>query len=114
MINNEGISMDIKGIEGQTADKLNWELQRGGKFVIYQYCISIVVISFKRSSDIYFIKADESRVKKGLLYSSISLICGWWGIPWGPIYSISTMLNNFRGGKDVTPEVLAALNDEKK
>jgi hypothetical protein len=33
--------------------QLVFELQRGGKFVQYQYCVSAVVITFKRGTDIY-------------------------------------------------------------
>lgn len=92
------------------ADEINVELQRGGKFVIYQYCISLFVITFKRPSNIYFVKADESAVVKSLPFTAISLFLGWWGIPWGPIYTVGSFITNFQGGKDVTNEVLRSLN----
>jgi hypothetical protein len=31
---------------------------------------------------------------------------GWWGFPWGPIYTIGTFITNFGGGKDVTEIVM--------
>jgi hypothetical protein len=34
-----------------------------------------------------------------------SLVAGWWGIPWGPTFTIGALYNNLRGGKDVTAEV---------
>lgn len=77
--------MKIKGIEGMTAADLRFELQNGGKFVIYHYCISVGIITFRRSSDIYLVKAGESAVSKGLDYTLMTLFLGWWGIPWGPI-----------------------------
>ena len=58
--------------------------------------------------------ADDSPVNKGLRYSAISLLLGWWGIPWGPIWTISTMVSNFRGGKDVTGQVVPAMNEKLK
>ena len=91
-------------------DELNFELQRGGKFVIYYYCISLLVITFKRPSNIYFVRFGESRVGNGLGFSLISLLLGWWGFPWGPIYTIQSFVTNFGGGKDVTQQVLASLN----
>ncbi|MBI1305215.1 MAG: hypothetical protein GC181_01220 [Bacteroidetes bacterium] len=97
---------EIKNIEGMSADDISRELQRGGKFVIYKYCISIIVMTFQRPTDIYFIKGGESGVVKGLGFSFITLLFGWWGIPWGPIYSIGSMITNFRGGTDVTAAVL--------
>jgi len=102
--------MQIKGIEGMTAQELNGEIERGAKFVIYEYAISIVVMTFKRPSDIYFIRSDEGSIAKGLLFSLISLLLGWWGIPWGPIHTIASFVTNFRGGKDVTREVVHSLS----
>ena len=88
---------------------LQQEINQGGKFVIYQFCISILVITFKRSSNIYFIIHEQNAVVKGLPYTLLSLILGWWGIPWGPIYTIQSVWLNFKGGKDVTQEVLASM-----
>lgn len=99
----------IRGIEGMKHGELDFELQRGGKFVLYQYCISIVILTFRRASDIYFLRQGESPVTKGLPFTLLSLVTGWWGIPWGPIYTIQSVYNNSRGGKDVTQAVLNSL-----
>jgi tetrahydromethanopterin S-methyltransferase subunit E len=88
---------------------LQQEIASGGQFVVYQYCISVLIMTFRRSSDIYFISASESRVLKGLGFSLLSFFLGWWGIPWGPIYTIQALWINFNGGKDVTQEVLASM-----
>ena len=101
--------MQIKGIDGIEPERLEHEVRRGGKFVIYHYVISIVVMTFRRPSDIYFIPAGESSVGKGLVFSLLSLVLGWWGIPWGPIHTIGSLYTNFTGGKDVTTEVVDAL-----
>jgi hypothetical protein len=58
--------MKILGTETMSTDEVNFELQRGARFVIYEYCISLLIITFKRSSDIYFIRMGESRIGKGL------------------------------------------------
>lgn len=100
----------INGMEGMTGPQLKAELQNGGKFVVFQYCISIIVLTFRRSSDIYFVRGGESAVGKGLVYTLLSLVLGWWGIPWGPIYTIGAFITNFGGGKDVTAQVLASLS----
>jgi hypothetical protein len=100
--------MKIIGIEGLNVRDVEYEVQRGGRFVIYQYCISALVMSFKRPSAIYFLKLGES--DKSLKYTAISLLLGWWGIPWGPIWTISAAACNLRGGKDVTEQMLAAMN----
>ncbi len=99
----------IIGIENMSIDELNHELQRGGQFVIFEYCISIIFVSFKRSTNIYFIKAGESTLGKSFGFTLASLIAGWWGIPWGPIYTISSLITNMSGGRKITNEVVASL-----
>jgi hypothetical protein len=99
--------MKIKNAEGYTISDLQREINSGGKFVIYSYTFSIIVMTFKRPSAIYFIKADENAVSKSLAYSLISLLAGWWGIPWGPVHTIGSLITNFTGGKNVTDEIMA-------
>ena len=36
-------------------------------------------------------------------------VLGWWGIPWGPIWTISTIVTNLRGGRDVTNDVVRSM-----
>ena len=100
----------IKGIDGMNIDQINAELRRGGKFVVFQYAISIIFMSFRRSSSIYFIPAGGSTLGKSLKHNLLSLVAGWWGIPWGPIYTIGSFWTNLSGGKDVTPDVIRALS----
>jgi hypothetical protein len=99
----------ILGIEGLSPDQLRFELQRGGRFVLFQYCVSVLVVSFKRSSPIYFVRSGESPARKGIGYTLLTAVAGWWGIPWGPIFSVQAIYRNLSGGKDVTKEVAAAL-----
>lgn len=99
----------ISGIEGMSADQLRFELERGGRFVLFQYCVSLLVITFKRQSPIYFIRAGENPFGKGIGFTLLTLVAGWWGIPWGPIYSVQSIYLNFSGGKDVTKEIAVAL-----
>src|SRR3954463_3274075 len=100
----------LKGLEGMTQEQLQYELQRGGKFVIFEYCISIVVMTFKRPSDVYFVRAGENPVAKSLPFVLLSLVAGWWGFPWGPSWTFPPAGPIFQGGKGVTQKVVAALS----
>lgn len=102
--------MKIRGIEGISPQQLRFEIQRGAKLVCYHYCVSLVVMTFRRSSDIYYIPAGESTIAKGLPWTLLTVLLGWWGIPWGPIYSVQSLIVNFSGGKDLTVPVLAKLD----
>ena len=41
---------------------------------------------------------DRCRIKAGLPYSFFTFLLGWWGIPWGPIYTVQAIYRNFKGG----------------
>ena len=101
------VNVKIVGAEGHSTESLLDAIDRGGRFVIYSYNFSLVVMSFKRPSNIYFIRPGENRLVKGLPFTLISLLFGWWGIPWGVIYTIQSLHQNLTGGRDVTKEILA-------
>jgi hypothetical protein len=106
----EGASMaGISGIDNMTAAQIVEEVGRGGRFVYFQYCVSVLVLTFRRSSPIFFVKAGESRVVKSLPYSLSSLVLGWWGFPWGFIYTPAVLAKNFAGGEDITDKVMASM-----
>lgn len=101
--------MKIQGIDGLSPQQLASEVQAGAKFVVYQWCISVLVMTFKRGTDIYYIRPGENAVVKGLPWTLLSLVVGWWGIPWGLIYTPMALFTNLSGGKDVTVAVMNAL-----
>jgi len=104
----------IKGIEGMTPDEIDFELQRGGKFVYFYYCISLLVVTIRRPSDVYLIRVGESALLKGMPFTLLSLIGGWWGIPWGPIRTVQCLYVNLAGGEPAPPEVTASIRPPAK
>lgn len=101
--------MDIKGVDGLSVGEVHDLVRQGGRFVVYSYCISILVMTFKRSTAIHFVRPGDSAVAGGLPYTFLSLFLGWWGIPWGFIYTPMALVQNLGGGKDVTAEVMQTL-----
>jgi hypothetical protein len=69
--------------------------------VYYEYCISLGFLTPRRPSALYHLRAGESGIWKGLPYTVLSLLLGWWGIPWGLIYTPLTLWTNLRGGVEV-------------
>jgi hypothetical protein len=100
---------NIKGVAGMSPQEISFEINRGGRFVCYRYCFSALVITVMQGTDIYFVRAGESRVMKGLPWSLLTLLAGWWGIPWGPIRSVHSLWINFRGGNDLTTAVASSM-----
>jgi hypothetical protein len=101
--------MAIRGIDNLTLADIEREVAAGGRFVFYEYCISAIVASSRRPTDIYFLRANDWGILRGLPYCLLSLLFGWWGFFWGLIYTPLTLLNNLSGGCDVTDQVLALL-----
>lgn len=101
--------VQIRGCEHLSMADLKEEIEAGGRFVFYEYCISVLVASQRRPSAIYFLRPGQKGILRGLPYALLSFCLGWWGIPWGFIYTPLTLLTNLSGGSDVTEQVMAAL-----
>lgn len=99
--------MSVAGLEGMTGQQVMDEVQRGGRFVVFPYTISIVVLTFQRHSGVHFIRAGEGTFGKAFPYLLLSLLFGWWGIPFGLIYTPIALFQSLSGGKDITGEVMA-------
>ena len=102
--------MNIEKLSQLSVAEVNQHLAEGAKFVRFTYVISLVVITFKRESNVFFVRKEDSAMADGWPYTLLSLLLGWWGIPFGPIYTIVALIRNFRG-RNVTEEVLGALNN---
>src|SRR5262249_15977215 len=74
-----------------------------------EYCFSIIVMTFKRGTDVYYIPPGGSTASKSLPYTLLTLLLGWWGFPWGFIYTPMAIATNLGGGRNVTKQVLASL-----
>ena len=101
--------MKIKNINGLSASDLQDEVGRGARFAYFPFTVSFLVVTFKRTSNVYLIRKDEIASKRSLPFTMISLLLGWWGIPFGPKYTLESIRTNLRGGKDVTDEVMSTV-----
>jgi hypothetical protein len=103
--------MKIIGLQGlNDPQSIRAEVDRGARFVVYLYCVSVIVMTFKRTSDIHFVRAGQSAVVRGLPCTLVSFFFGWWGFPWGLVYTIEALIKNLGGGTDVTEAVLAQID----
>ncbi len=106
---DQGETFRIIGIEGMSRKQIADEVARGGRFVIFRYCISVIAFTVYNASDVYFVRAGEDAGRYSGRFSMLSSLFGWWGIPWGPIRTFQALAANSKGGEDVTVEVLASL-----
>lgn len=104
--------METNNIEGLTMFEINVLVQQGARFVIFPYIISRLVKRIK-SSNIYFIRPNETTFKYALKHFFLNLNIGWRAFPWGPIYVIKSVYLLIRGGRDYTQAILSDLNSKK-
>jgi hypothetical protein len=101
--------MRIKNIDGLSADDLQQAVIDGGRFIYYSFTVSLIIITFKRTSGVYLIRAGENAMLKGFGFTLISVFFGWWGIPLGPKYTMESIRTNLNGGNNVTDDVMATV-----
>jgi len=101
--------MKIKNIDGLSAAELQKAVEDGGRFVYFACTVSLLIITLRDTSGVYLIRSGENSFRKSFLFTIISLVTGWWGIPFGPRYTLQALRTNYRGGKDVTDEVMSVV-----
>src|SRR5438445_73428 len=106
--------MRIYGIKELSKAELEAHLAAGGRFAFFEYCISLVVVTLRRRSGAYFLRSGTRGLLRGLPYTVLSLLLGWWGVPWGLIYTPLAVLTNLSGGCDITAEVRAQLERSRE
>lgn len=67
------------------------------RYAIYRHVVSFVVATHRGGHQgVFCAKCGAKRAYKNSL---TTWILGWWGIPWGPIYSVQAILHNMLGGE---------------
>jgi len=105
--------MLLRGLDALTLADLEAELRAGARFVFFEYCISLAFVTLRRPSAVVLLRKDELGLVRGLPYTLISLLLGWWGLPWGLVYTPLAVFTNLSGGRDVTAEVYAFLQSSE-
>lgn len=63
----------------------------------YQFCTSFLIITFKQPTS-FILDCSSNKFLVNFTATIFTALVGWWGIPWGPIYTIQTIFRNIRGG----------------
>lgn len=70
--------------------------------VRFEYCISLVFLTWRRESEVVTLKAGQSAWVASLPYCLITFLLGWWGVPSGILLTPVVLWNNLNGGRAVT------------
>lgn len=94
---------EYRGIPAHIADS-----EQDSRLVVYEYCISLLAVSLRRTSRPIRLRSGQRAWIRGLPYVLVSLLFGWWGLPWGLIYTPMAVFANLAGGIDITAQVREA------
>jgi hypothetical protein len=72
-------------------------IDRDTEIVRYLFVCSFVLFTAKIPSRWYVHKSENTAVAASA-YTLGSAIAGWWGFPWGPVYTAHALYRNLRGG----------------
>ena len=95
----------IIGINQMSSEVIKFKVKNGARFVMFEYCISPLIVTLDYDSNIFFIEPGEDARRLNLRYILISVLLGWFSIL-GPINTIRCLITDIRGGKDVTRQVV--------
>jgi hypothetical protein len=103
------ITMQIREIDHLSLAEVEDQLRRGARFVHFEYCVSLLVFTWRMPTDIFLLAPGQRGVFRSWPYLLVTILFGWWGLPWGLFLTPQVLYINLCGGKDVTAEVWAFL-----
>ncbi len=99
---------ELEGDWESYEDMVRKGLAIGGGFRQIESTVSIIIVSVQRQTVYYVPRGHGGGLT--IVPNLITLLFGWWGIPFGPIKTVRTLLNNRRGGRDVTQDICRKFN----
>lgn len=104
----------VSGTEGMTLQQIEDDVLRGGRFRVLRWNFSVIIMSFQRSAGLRYIRSTDGPGLYAWPWTLLSMVVGWWGIPWGIFFTIGTLYTNCMGGKDVTADLLASVVGQER
>jgi hypothetical protein len=79
----------------------------------YQACVSLLLLTLRFRSPRRIVGSPENQSTR-IVYTLISAVAGWWGIPWGFVYTPQAIYRNLKGGyrqtvKELLPNLAAEI-----
>jgi hypothetical protein len=93
-------------------EQIRAQVEAGGRFVVYSYCISLIAVALTKLSPAILILSEESHKRHRNKYNLLTALFGWWAFPYGPFRSVEIIRSNNKGGFDVTEDIMLNLREE--
>ena len=83
------------------------QVMDGTRFVTIPFIFSIFILSFKRHiGGVHEVRSGEFPIGGLAKAAAVTALFGWWGFPFGILWSLLTTFYLWRGGRDQTLEIL--------
>ena len=109
---SDPLELDLHDFSNMSEQEFKDQLAMGKRYVVYQYALSIVVVSFRHPTRVHIAKSRKHAIIKGLPWTLLTLVFGWWSIPSGPIFTLTCLSTNLSGGLDVSSEILEHIRNQ--
>lgn len=96
--------MRLRRLDELTPQEWERAFAAGGRLTYFDWCISLGFATLRRPSAPYLLRSGQWGWWRGLPYTILTLICGWWGVPWGLVYTPLALWTNLTGGRTITAE----------
>ncbi len=101
--------MRVRGAEHLSPRQIAAVVAQGGRLVVFEFCISLLVVTLRCPTRVHLLRPGQLGALVSLPYTLLTFLLGWWGLPWGVIYTPLVLANNLCGGADVTAQLGPAL-----
>jgi hypothetical protein len=105
------IATEIPNAPGQPIDPITCSscgaVSAQPRYIIFWYVISLLFVTSRRTMQGVF--CPSCAPKRAVQASAITWMLGWWGFPWGPIWTIGALYRNLLSGTqsaDVNAQIL--------
>jgi hypothetical protein len=98
--------LNLHAFSNWTEQQFQARLLAGERFVVYHYAISVIFYSFRHPTRVYALHSRRHAVLKGLPWTLLTTLLGWWSFPAGPVFTIQCLAMNLHGGTDVSGDIL--------
>ena len=103
LLNQEAITSGGAVFEGQTVTPES-------EGVRFETCCSILILTLRKKTPM-FLSGSKQATQSQFIATFVSLLLGWWGVPFGVIFTPLVVANNLWGGeKTKVANILEAVN----
>jgi hypothetical protein len=87
------LEQNVDALAAGEADYRGVKVSARSEVITFDLAFSVVVASFKIPSQMFIV--GQHRIWPWrIAYTGLSFLFGWWGIPWGPVYTVQALHAN--------------------